>query len=103
MKLFEDEKFYEEINLKFDSTKKGEKQQQIVKGDEVTISSLIGALIHNLIESGFDRHLLEHAIEQGLNESKKKEKKIEVKEIHITKENAKEFEELLKKITGEDK
>ena len=74
MKLFEDEKFYGEISLKFDSTKKGEKQQQ-----------------------------LEHAIEQGLNESKKKEKKIEVKEIHLTKENAKEFEELLKKITGEDK
>ncbi|MBR4260922.1 MAG: hypothetical protein IKQ33_03085 [Clostridia bacterium] len=93
----EDEKFYAEINLKFDSTKKSEKQQQIVKGDEITISSLIGALIHNLLESGFDRHMLEHAIEEGLKEKKK----IQVKEIHITKENAKDFEELLKKLTRE--
>ena len=93
----EDEKFYAEVNLKFDSTKKSEKQQQIVKGDEITISSLIGALIHNLLESGFDRHMLEHAIEEGLKEKKK----IQVKEIHITKENAKDFEELLKKLTRE--
>ncbi|MBR3002940.1 MAG: hypothetical protein IKF38_05225 [Clostridia bacterium] len=93
----ENEKFYAEINLKFDSTKKSEKQQQIVKGDEITISSLIGALIHNLLESGFDRHMLEHAIQEGLKE----EKKIHVKEIHITKENAKDFEELLKKLTRE--
>lgn len=103
MSLFEEnEKFYGEINLKFDSTKKSEKQQQIVKGDEITISSLIGALIHNLLESGFDRQILEHAIEQGLNESKRK-KKIQVKEIHITDENAKEFEALLKKLVGEER
>lgn len=51
-----------------------------------------------MLESGFDRKMLEYAIEQGLNKSKKEEKKIEVKEIHITKENAKEFAETLKKI-----
>ena len=103
MSLFgEKEKFYGEINLKFDSTIKNEKQQQIVKGDEVTISSLIGALIHNLLESGFDRDILESAIKQGLEDSKKKPK-IEVKEIHITDENAKEFEALLKKLVGEGK
>lgn len=97
----ENEKYYGEINLKFDSTIKGEKQQQIVKGDEITISSLVGALIHNLLESGFDREMLEHAIKKGLNDSKKKPK-IQVKEIHITEENEKEFKELLKKIVGED-
>lgn len=103
MKIFnEEEKFYGEINLKYDSTIKGEKQQQIVKGDEITISSLIGALIHNLLVSGFDRQILEYSINQGLNDSKKKPK-IEVKEIHITNENAKEFEELLNKLIGEEK
>lgn len=96
------EKYYGEINLKFDSTKRGVSQPQIVKGDEVTISSMIGALIHNLLESGFDRHMLEHAIDEGLERGKKKSTKVEVKEIHITKENAKEFEELLKKLVKED-
>ena len=99
MKLNE-ERFYAEINLKFDSENKTGKQKQVVKGDEETISALIGALIKNLLESGFDRKMLEYAIEQGLNKSKKEEKKIEVKEIHITKENAKEFAETLKKIIG---
>lgn len=97
MKLNE-ERFYAEINLKFDSENKTGKQKQVVKGDEETISALIGDLIKNLLESGFDRKMLEYAIEQGLNKSKKEEKKIEVKEIHITKENAKEFAETLKKI-----
>ena len=103
MSLFgKTEKFYGEINLKFDSTIKDEKQQQIVRGDEVTISALIGALIHNLLESGFDRKTLEHAIKQGLEDGEKKPK-IEVKEIHITDENAKEFEALLEKLVGEEK
>lgn len=97
MKLNE-KRFYAEINLKFDSENKTGKQSQVVKGDEETISALIGALIKNLLESGFDRKMLEYAIEQGLNKSKKEEKKIEVKEIYITKENAKEFAETLKKI-----
>lgn len=93
MKLNE-ERFYAEINLKFDSENKTGKQIQVVKGDEKTISALIRALIKNLLESGFDRKMLEFAIEQGLNKSKNEEKKIEVKEIHITKE----FAETLKKI-----
>ena len=103
MALFEkEEKFYGEINLKYDSTVKDKKQVQIVKGDELTISALVGALIHNLLEGGFDRELLEHGIKEGLEDNRKKPN-IEIKEIHITDENAKEFAELLKKIAREDK
>lgn len=38
MKLNE-ERFYAEINLKFDSENKTGKQKQVVKGDEETISA----------------------------------------------------------------
>lgn len=89
--------YYGEINLKFDSREK-KTQKQIVKGDEETLSALIGALIHNLLESGFDRRLLEHAIEKALNETENKKSKIQVKEIKITKDNEEDFKELLKKI-----
>lgn len=86
--------YYGEINLKFDSREK-KVQKQIVKGDEETLSALIGALIHNLLESGFDRKMLEYAIEKGLNETENKKSKIQLKEIKITEE---EFKELLKKL-----
>lgn len=88
---------YGEINIKYDSRKIGT-QKQVVKGDEETLSALIGALIHNLLESGFDRKMLEYAIEQGLNKTENKKSKIQLKEIKITKDNEKEFKELLKKI-----
>lgn len=68
--------YYGEINLKFDSREK-KTQKQIVKGDEETLSALIGALIHNLLESGFDRKMLEYAIEKGLNETENKKSKIQ--------------------------
>lgn len=86
--------YYGEINLKFDSREK-KVQKQIVKGDEEMLSALIGALIHNLLESGFDRKMLEYAIEKGLNETENKKSKIQLKEIKITEE---EFKELLKKL-----
>ena len=88
---------YGEINLKYDSReRKG--QKQVVKGDEETLSALIGALIKNLLESGFDREMLEYAIEQGLNKIENKKSKIQLKEIRITKDNEEEFKELLKKL-----
>lgn len=89
--------YYGEINLKFDSREK-KTQKQIVKGDEETLSALIGALIHNLLESGFDRKLLEYTIEKALNETENKKSKIQVKEIKMTKDNEEDFKELLKKI-----
>lgn len=89
--------YYGEINLKFDSREK-KTQKQFVKGDEETLSALIGALIHNLLESGFDRKMLEYAIEKGLNETENKKSKIQLKEIKITKDNEEEFKELLKKL-----
>ena len=47
------------------------------------------------MESGFDREVLEYAIKKGFNHNMPK---IQVKEIHITKENEKEFKELLNKL-----
>lgn len=101
--MFKSEKIdyeYGKIQLQFDSRKKGEKQVQIIEGDEETLSALIGSMIRNLLDNGFDRELLEYAINEGLGKVKKK--KIQVKEIHITDENAKDFEKLLRKLTGED-
>lgn len=101
-KLSENEqRSYAKIALEFDSRKKGQKQLQVIEGDEETIASLIGATIKKILDEGFDRKLLEYAIDEGLGRSKKN--KIQVKEIHISEENAKDFEELLKKLTGEDK
>lgn len=91
------QRFYGKIDIEFDSNKK-EKQVQVVTGDDITISSLVGALIHNLLESGFDREMLEYAICKGLNDTKVKKAKIEVKEIHISKENEEEFKKFLDKV-----
>ena len=94
MKIKNEERCYAKINLEFDSTKKGIQKQEII-GDEETIASLLRATITKLLESGFDREILEYAIKKGLNHNIKK---IQVKEIHITKDNEKEFKELLSKL-----
>ena len=91
---------YAKIHLSFDSRKKGEKQLQVIEGDEETICALIGATLRQLLESGFDRELLEHAIDESLCRNKKK--KVEIKKFQLSDDDAKNFEELLKKITGED-
>lgn len=53
--------------------------------------------IHGQIEE----HKLKYAFNLGLGKDEKPN--VQVKEIHITKENEKEFKELLKKLTGEGK
>lgn len=102
--MFRRDREYAKIHIEVDS-KKSKNNVGIVEGDEVTISAAIGALIHNLIEDGFDREILEYAIKTGLEDCKKKRthKTIQVKEIHINEENEKEFKELLEKIMKGDK
>lgn len=102
--MFRRDREYAKIHIEVNS-KKFKNNEAIVEGDEVTISAVIGALIHNLIEDGFDRDILEFAVKKGLEDSKKKgnHKKIQIKEIHIDEENEKEFKELLEKIMKGDK
>lgn len=91
------ERFYAKINLEFDSEKIGRGQKQEIIGDEITIAALIGGTIHQLLEEGFDRKILERAIEEGLNENLTK--KIQVKEIKLNDENKQELKEILKKLS----
>ncbi len=93
---------YARINVEFDSNLKVQKIAE-VEGDELTIASLIGAMIHSLIENGFDRDLLEYTILKELKDSKKQQKNIEIKEIHISKDNEDEFKNLLEKLLKGDK
>ena len=103
MGLLNKEREYAKIYIEYDS-KKEKQGEAIIQGDETTISSIIGALIHNLIISGFDRELLEYAILKALKDSEKsKSKNIKVHEIHISKDNEKELEEVLRKIVKGDK
>lgn len=99
LKKNNDDYTYGKIYLHFDSRIKGAKQEQVVEGDQETVASLIGCTIRVLLENGFDRELLEHAINNGLGKSKKN--KIEVKKFQLSDEDAKDFEKLLKKLTGE--
>lgn len=92
---------YGKIQLQYDSRIKGVKQMQIVEGDEETIASLLGATIAKLLDGGFDRELLEYAIDNGLKRNKKQE--IHIKEIHLSDENAKEFEKLLDRLMKGEK
>ena len=93
---------FAKINIEYDSNLKTQKIAE-VEGDEETIASLLGTLIYKLIDSGFDKELLEYAIEKALKDSKKKTNKIEVKEIHISKENEDEFKKFLEKLLKGDK
>lgn len=94
---------FAKIHIEYDSYNEKQKMA-VVEGDEVTIASTIGALIHNLLESGFDREILEYAISKALNDSYKTRKKdVHVHEIHISKENEKEFAQILDKILKGDK
>lgn len=100
MELFKSKKRdYARINIEYDSESKNQKIAE-VRGDEFTIASVIGALIHNLLQDGFDRELLEHAIEKSLKDSKKK---IQVKEIKLSKETEDELREIIEKIVKEEK
>ena len=89
---------YAKIHIEFDIDKKGEGTIE-VEGDEVSLASAIGVLIHNMLRKGFDREILEFSILKALKDTKKKEKNnIHVHEVHISKENEKEFKELLNKL-----
>ncbi len=89
---------YAKIHIEFDIDKKGEGTIE-VEGDEVSLAAAIGVLIHNMLRKGFDREILEFSILKALKDTKKKEKNnIHVHEVHISKENEKEFKELLNKL-----
>lgn len=94
MKSKNEERCYAKIQLEYDSENK-KVQKQVITGDEETIASLLGAAIHHLIESGFDKEILEYAVKQGFETE---EKKVKVTEIHISKDNEKELKDLLKKL-----
>lgn len=100
--MFRRNRDYAKIHIEYDSEDKNTKLA-IVEGDEVTLASVIAAMIKNMLESGFNRELLESVIKMALEDSKKKEEKTHITEIHISKENAKDFEELLKKLMKEGK
>ena len=93
---------FAKINIEYDSNLKIQKIAE-VEGDEATIASLLGSLIYKLIDSGFDRELLEYAVAKALKDSKKKTSKIEIKEILIKGEQAKEFKEYLDNLLKGDK
>ena len=99
MGLFDrNNKEYAKIHIEFDIDKKGEGTIE-VEGDDASLASAIGVLIHNMLRKGFDREILEFSILEALKDTKKKEKNnIHVHEVHISKENEKEFKELLNKL-----
>lgn len=99
MGLFDKEKNrnYVKIHLEFDSSKSIQKPC-VVKGDEETIAAVIGSLIKNLLENGFDEEILRDAIKFGLKERPYFNKNIVVKEIKVDKNRAKDIEELLNKL-----
>lgn len=99
MKLFDKEKNrnYVKIHLEFDSSKSIQKPC-VIEGDEETIAAVIGSLIKNLLENGFDEKILRDAIKFGLKERPYFNKNIVVKEIKVDKNKAKDIEELLNKL-----
>lgn len=104
MGLFDgNKKEYAKIHVEFDIKKVGE-GEMIVEGDEVSLASAIGVLICNMLERGFNRKILEFAILKALKDSEKNtNKNIQVHEIHISKDDEKELEEVLRKIVKGDK
>nr|DAO42264.1 MAG TPA: hypothetical protein [Caudoviricetes sp.] len=93
-------KEYAKIHIEFDIDKKGEGTVE-VEGDEVSLAAAVGVLIHHMLRKGFNRKILEFSILKALKDNEKKEKNnIHVHEIHISKDNEKEFAEILKKIIG---
>lgn len=99
MGLFDKEKNrnYVKIHLEFDSSKSIQKPC-VVEGDEETIAAVIGSLIKNLLENGFDEEILRDAIKFGLKERPYFNKNIVVKEIKVDKNRAKDIEELLNEL-----
>lgn len=99
MGLFDKEKNrnYVKIHLEFDSSKSIQKPC-VVEGDEETIAAVIGSLIKNLLENGFDEEILRNAIKFGLKERPYFNKNIVVKEIKVDKNRVKDIEELLNKL-----
>lgn len=102
MGLFDrNNKEYAKIHIEFDIDKKGEGMVE-VEGDEVSLAAAIGVLIHNMLVKGSDREILEFSILQALEKNKRKDN-IHVHEVHISKENEKEFAQILDKILKGDK
>lgn len=102
MGLFDrNNKEYAKIHIEFDIDKKGEGTVE-VEGDEVSLAAAIGVLIHNMLRKGFDREILEFSILQALENTKEKDN-IHVHQVHISKENEKEFAQILDKILKGDK
>ena len=90
---------YAKIHIEFDIDKKGEGTIE-VEGDEVSLAAAIGVLIHNMLRKGFDREILAYSHIKGIkrHQEKGKEECCHVHEVHISKENEKEFKELLNKL-----
>jgi|GEM_PF-7046758 len=88
---------YVKIHLEFDSSKSIQKPC-VVEGDKETIAAVIGSLIKNLLENGFDEEILRDAIKFGLKERPYFNKNIVVKEIKVDKNRTKDIEELLNKL-----
>jgi hypothetical protein len=99
MGLFDKEKNknYVKIHLEFDGSK-SVKKPCVVEGDEETIAAVIGSLIKNLLENGFDEDILRDAIRFGLKDRSYFNKNISVKQIKVDKNKAKDIEELLNKL-----
>lgn len=77
-----------------------DKEQKADVEIEVTLPSILTAvslLVSNLKNHNIPKKLIKGAVEIGLEEEKPKNK-IEVKEIHISKENEEEFKKILDKM-----
>ena len=76
---------------------KKERADVDVEGSLPSVLTAVSLLVSNLKEHNIPKELIKGAVEIGLQEEKTK-RKIEVKEIHISKENEDEFKKFLDKV-----
>lgn len=82
------------ISVEIDDKK--EKADTEVEGNLPSILTAVALLVSNLKEHNIPSELIKGAVEIGLEEKEKS--KIEVKEIHISKENEDELKKILDKV-----
>lgn len=74
-----------------------------VAGNHPSILTAVSLLVCNMLDHGFSKEEIDNAINIGIeNKEKISNAKIQVKEIHITKENEEELKKFLEKIMKED-
>lgn len=76
---------------------KEQKADVEIEGTLPNILTAVSLLVSNLKNHNIPKELIKGAVEIGLEEEKTKNK-IEVKEIHISKENEEEFKKILDKM-----